>query len=270
MKEIKNIIRKSLGYPNQPLLGPNIFVLKACGLFKSKYKFLNYLNFINNYCLIVLGVTQFIDLSYIATQSTDVNILITNLRYTCVGIVTIIKSKTFIVWNDRWKMVFEYITQTDLEDRKNNDELRKNIVNGYTKYTRILTLGYCTMTIGTAIGAAFSPLLKYKFTPNYGEKLKDGLLPFPHIVSVWVPFDKNTSPGCWILVGFHVSTILYSAVVIAIFDVTMLVIMNFFEKKLHLIQHKCSSIYLKNEEISDKQFLERIKNCHFEHNQYIK
>lgn len=274
LEKIKEDYNNINGY--KTLLGPNLFMLEISGLFPSKLRFINIISYINNTLIIILVATQIIDLYQLVTgngtnQSADPVLLLTNLRYSCVGFVTIIKSNTFMRWKNSWKIVFDYINETDFEERKHRDDIRKKIVQSYSKYSKMLTIGYCTLTISTTIIVTFIPLMKYKFTPNYREQFKEGLLPFPHILSVWVPFDKNTSPGCWVLVSWHIITVVYAGVVISIFDASMLVILNFFEKKLDLLRHRCSLIY-KTEEgiISDEEFFERVKTCHQEHSQYIK
>lgn len=271
MSRVKNIIKnKLLSFedPDDPFLGPNIKILNFSGLLSGKIKFAH----IQLLMLNLLMISQLIDVYQLTTDDeTDINLLLTNLRFTCVTFVTNLKCNLFVSRKKKWTDILNYVTKADLEERRENDKFRNNIINYYTKYSRILTYAYCVMMITTAGCAASIPIINMIFTAGYWSNVKSGQIDFPHAVSAWVPFDKNSSPGCWILFTWHVTTAFYAAIVIATYDANMLVIMKFFEKKLELIQYTCTFIYKSSEgNISDELFNSRIYKCHVQHNEYMK
>lgn len=139
---------------SQPLLGTILIVLRSSGLLPSNYKCLNIFNMFNNWFFILLFITEFIDLCQLANDKNKpnyTNLLLTNLRYTCVAFVTMIKGNSFMKWKSSWQQIFDYITQTDLQDRQDSHPKHKNIVQGYIKYSKILTYGYCALTFITRL-----------------------------------------------------------------------------------------------------------------------
>lgn len=262
------VLFQNLEDSQKSLLGPNIWILRNIGLFDSDNKLLNYFNYFNKILVNLLLITQFIDLYQLTSKigtdvDVDVNILLFNLKFTCVAFITLLKCNTFLIWGKKWKIIFDYVTKADIEERGNGD-YRQSIINGYTNYSRILTYGYFLMIFATGIIVGFIPAIKYAWSNNE-DKI------FVHVASVWVPFNKEVPPGCWILFTWHLFISYYTGAIIGIYDTSMYVIMKFFEKKLQLLQVRCSLLYRdKAEIVSDEEFQTRIKICHIQHNEFLK
>lgn len=256
-RNIKNI--------HTPLLGINIYILEKTGLLHSKQNYINVLGIINNVFLILFIPAALADCfqELFVKKDVEINLILTNLRFTCIGFITSIKLNTFIKWRKSWKIVFEYVNQCDFEERKHCDPFRTEIVQRYTKYDKMLTCGYFILSICTCATITITTIVLIFF--------KDEMSEFPHLFSMWVPFDKNSSPQCWILFIWSICLLYYVGFVVSIYDTTIFVIMNFLEKKLELMQYECSLIYNFGDEIiSDQEFVEKVRICHDGHNQYTK
>lgn len=270
---IKRLLSK-LEDPSKPLLGPNIWILKFISHIPMNNKFIDLINIGNKLLLNVLILSQLIDLCLLAigdgTGPKDMNHLLTNLKYTLMGFITIVKGNTFLYWQKKWVAIFEYTTAADLQARRNADDYQKDIIKSYTKYSHTLTYAYHFVTVSSASIMILTSVIKATCIPYYRDGVKNGTEPFPHSMSVWVPFDKNASPGCWFLLFWHLNVSGYGGCVLAVYDSSVLVMMKFFEKYLELLQRDCSMIYRSNKTMTDEEFRARVKDCHTRHNLFLK
>lgn len=264
-------------YFDEPLLSPNIWIFKHIGLLEFDNKLLNFINWINKLLLNLFIITQIFDL-FLPSKGrtdnarTDTNLLLTNLKFTCVGLVTVIKCDTFVMWKEKWQKIFDYIEEADNEERDHVDGYIKNIVNEYFKYSRAMTYACLVITLVSSICAVSpAPIFKYMFMSEFREIVKNESIHFPYSASVWVPFNKDIPPGCWFLFTWHFITSFYIAIFMSNFDASLLVMMKFFQCKLKLLQYRCSLIYKCEEgNIPYNDFRHRIKVCHNQHNSYLK
>lgn len=246
--------------PKRPLLGPNIWILKLSGLIESEKIWIRLYYYIFYFLATLFIISQWIEVYYIQD---NLNLVLNNVKVSCLSLVANNKAMSFFFGQKKWLQLFEYVTEADLEERAAKDPYQRNIVKSYTKYCRRVNYVYWAIAYMTVMSLAFNPLMLYIVTPNYVEKLKEKSIPFPHIISAWVPFDKETAPGCWIIVVWQLMLCFYGAALLASFDGSMLAIMKFFENKLQLLQFRCSSILdTKGEIINDDEFLARVKDCH--------
>lgn len=263
---------KALEDLNNPFFGPNIKLLKLIGLYPVKNTLLNVVNFYFKLSITLFFSSQAIDLILLSVDRNnpaDFNVVLTNLKYTLLAGIISLKWRAYVKNEKTWNEIFDYINEADLEERSLNDEHSREVVKSYTKYSRLLTYGYVILTNVCAMGAGILPIVKYGLTPNYKEKLLNGTLPFPYSARFWVPFDKNAYPLCWVILAWHLTCAYYAGNIISVYDSNMLVIMKFFEKKLHLLQYRCSLLY-KEKDMSTEVLTERIKDCHIQHNNYLK
>lgn len=272
---MKNLLK--IQYFDEPLLGPNIWIFTHIGLLEFDNKLLNFINWINKLLLNFFIITQIFDL-FLPSKGrqdnarTDMNLLLTNLKFTCVGLVTAIKCDTFVMWKAKWKKIFDYIKEADIEERVHEDDYVKEIVNSYFKYSRVMIYACLTITgISSVCAVSPAPIFKYIFISEFRENVKNESIHFPYSASVWVPFNKDIPPGCWVLFTWHFITSFYIAVFMSTFDASMLVMMKFFQCKLKLLQYRCSLIYQFEEgSIANHEFRHRLKICHNQHNSYLK
>lgn len=255
---------------NQELLHLNLKFLKICGLLISEYKIINIINK-SSICfltlLFVILLINFILLSGVNfdNETKNLNALLTNMKFTFLTLVNLFKYFTFVFRRNEWYELLDYVNEANIEEKVQNDLERSNITRDYTKYARVLTCVYGVFIFITSTSVASTSILKYICTPTY----IDGVRQFEQVVDVWAPFNINVFPWCWIIFLWQCFIGLQESILLAAFDSISWVIMNFIEKKMKLIQLACTRIY-SNEEISDEEFLERVKNCHNRHNLCVK
>lgn len=240
--------------PSQPLLGPNIISLKTIGLIMPKNKALKLLSIFNQILLTIFMITEWIEVYYLRS---DINLLITNVKLSILGFVCVVKGNTFMIWQNKWNELFDYVSTVDIEDRKTKDPVRKQLIVDYTKYSRKLTYFYWMLSASTIVCLLLTPIAKFITTPNYHQKILDGVEQFPHILSAWFPLDKNSFPVCWFVVIWQLPLCFYGGSILATYDSSVLVIINFFSSQLDMMQIKCSEMF--NGNITDEIFAEKIK-----------
>lgn len=229
--------------PKRPLLGPIFWLIQKFGLLLPKNLKIKILYLICHEFISLFVVTQYIELYLVRS---DLDLIITNLRVSIVSFICVVKVNTFIYWQASWEEILDYITETDKNERRTSDTTAKQIIDSYTKYCRQLLKFYWVLMLVTMICVACTPLVRCVTSSNYRAALRSGTEPFPHIFSSWVPFDKFSSPGCWITVCLHITCTLYGATMMAAYDAMVLVIMIFFEGSLKLLRHKCRSMFGSN------------------------
>lgn len=251
---------QSLEDPRRPFLAPNFWLLQKAGFLlpsSTKAK----LGYIFLHELVTLFVlTQYIELYVVRS---DFGLVSTNLKISVLSIVCIVKSNAFILFQEKWKDVLNYVTDADIWERNTRDNVRGNIVNKYTIYCRNLLNFYWTLVITTEITVCGTPLLKYASSASYREALHNGTELFPHIFSSWLPFDKYQSPGCWIAVFIHILFCTLGAIIMASFDTCILFVLVFFGGKLDLLKERCKQIF--DDVTNEEEVYNRVKKIHEDH-----
>ncbi|XP_063621027.1 uncharacterized protein LOC134793385 isoform X2 [Cydia splendana] len=234
-KMIKDFFQ-SLEDPNMPLFGPNYWLLKKLGLLLPKNRMERIWKIIIHEIVLVFVISQYMELYVIRS---DLDLVATNLKISMLSIVVIFKANTFIFWQGNWREIIDYITEADKFERNNQDEAKGNIINTYTKYCRRVTYFYWMLAFFTYCTTIITPLIKYCSSEKFREGFHNGTEQFPHILSSWVPFDKENSPGCWFTVILHMGVGYYGGSVAAAYDTTVVVILVYFGGKLDLLRIRC-------------------------------
>ncbi|CAH2107867.1 unnamed protein product [Euphydryas editha] len=233
----------SIEDPKRPLLGPNYWLIEKVGLILPKNLISKILYLMCHEFVSAFVLTQYIEVYMVRS---DLDLILTNLTVSVNSFICVVKANAFIYWQNDWKEVLKYITEIDKSERGTSDTTMKQIINSYTKYCRLLIKFYWVLLLTTCICVSGTPLIRYLSSSNYREAISNGTEPFPHIFSSWVPFDKFSSPGCWITVCIHIFCCAYGATMTAAYDSMILVIMIFFEGSLKLLRHKCKKMFGSN------------------------
>lgn len=225
----------SLEDPNRPLLAPNYWLLKKIGLLLPNSKYSKYAYIFLHELVTFFVITQYMELYVIKS---DLDQVLTNLKISMLSIVCVVKTNTFIFWQNVWKEVLDYITEADKYEREHRDKTKGDILDRYTKYCRRVTYFYWVLVFTTFITVTHTPILRYLSSAQYREELHNGTELFPHIFSSWMPIDKYHSPGSWITVLWHVFMCAYGATIMGAYDTNIIVIMVFFGGKLELLRER--------------------------------
>jgi hypothetical protein len=229
----------SLESAETPLLGPNLWILRKTGLILPNCM-LGKIIYITVHEIVTLFViSQYMEL-YVIRSNLD--LVLTNLKISMLSFVCIAKSHTYIIWQNRWKKLINYVTEADKHERNTDDPQRKRILDSYTFYCRRVTYSYWTLVFVTFWTTVGTPLMHYLSSEAYRDELRNGTELFPHIFSSWMPIDKYHSPGSWITVVWHVLLCFYGAIIMAAFDTSIIVIMVYFGGKLELLRERCKQM----------------------------
>lgn len=258
---------ESLEDPKRRLLGPNLWIMTWTGLllpenifFKVAYVFIHEL-------LTLFVITQYVEIYVVRS---DLDQVIDNFKISLFSFILVIKSSSFLLGQNRWKLVLEYVTAADEYEREHQDEIRGEIIARYTKYCRRVTYSFWVLVFVTFITVISMPLLKFLSSRNLRD-FHNGTEPFPHICSAWMPIDKNHSPGTWITVIWQILVCAYGGSLGMAYDSSIIVIMNFFGGKLDLLRERAKLILgTPGNRISDDEVKKTLRHLHHEHILLIK
>uniref|UniRef100_A0A0V0J152 Odorant receptor n=2 Tax=Cydia pomonella TaxID=82600 RepID=A0A0V0J152_CYDPO len=254
--------------PNRPLFGPNYWLLNKIGLLLPKNRLDRILKIIIHEIATFFVLSEYMELYVIRS---DLDLVLTNLKISMLGIVIVFKSNTFVFWQGNWRQVIDYITEADKFERDNQDEAKGNIINTYTRYCRRVTYFYWVLVFTTFITTMATPLMKYYSSETFREGFHNGTEPFPHIFSSWMPFDKENSPGCWITVMWHTGICAYGAMIMAAYDTSVVVILVYFGGKLDLLRIRCREMLGTEEKgVSNENADKVVQQLHQIHVLYLK
>ncbi|XP_045488016.1 odorant receptor 22c-like [Pieris rapae] len=97
--------------------------------------------------LIISILLQIFETAFITTEFIDVffvkanlDLLLTNLKFSMQGAVNICKAWSFIAWQKDWRAVCDYVTRADIANRSSLDPKKKENIESFTKYCRIAEL----------------------------------------------------------------------------------------------------------------------------------
>ncbi|XP_061709542.1 uncharacterized protein LOC133519552 isoform X2 [Cydia pomonella] len=266
-KMIKEFL-ENIEDPNRPLFGPNYWLLNKIGLLLPKNRLDRILKIIIHEIATFFVLSEYMELYVIRS---DLDLVLTNLKISMLGIVIVFKSNTFVFWQGNWRQVIDYITEADKFERDNQDEAKGNIINTYTRYCRRVTYFYWVLVFTTFITTMATPLMKYYSSETFREGFHNGTEPFPHIFSSWMPFDKENSPGCWITVMWHTGICAYGAMIMAAYDTSVVVILVYFGGKLDLLRIRCREMLGTEEKgVSNENADKVVQQLHQIHVLYLK
>lgn len=267
-KRITKMFKKLLQDPEQPLLGPNYWILRKTALILPENLKIRSVRLVIHLFGFLFVSTQYMELFVIGW---DLDPLITNLKYSMLSIICTTKAITFIFHQKKWRDIIDYVTEADRYERAHKNKARSVILDSYTKYCHQLTISYLVlvfMTFNTVVG---SPLIKYLSSTSFRQALSNGTEQFPHIFSSWSPYDKYHSPGSWIHVGIQLAVSVYGSSVMAAYDSSAMVLMVFFEGKLELLRQRCKEMFGRvTGGMSEDETVNDIRELHQIHVQLIK
>nr|BAR43454.1 putative olfactory receptor 12 [Ostrinia furnacalis] len=248
--------------PDKPFYGPNFWILTKTGLILPENKIAKALYILMHEIVAFFVFTQYMEL-YIIRSNLD--LVLTNLRISMLSVVCVVKANTFVFWQEKWNKIIDYLTEADSVERYSNDPERKKIIDKYTNYSRRVTYTYWVLvfiTLATTIGSPFIHFV----SASYRESLRNGTELFPHILSSWMPIDKNHSPGIFITIVWHFTVTSYGALIMSSYDTSIMVIMVFFGGKLDVLRERCKQMLGTGEvELSDDEVAARVRELHNTH-----
>lgn len=224
---------------DRPLIGPNYWIIKNMGLLLPENKLKRIVYIMLHEIVTLFVFTQFMELWVIRS---DLDLVLTNVKISMLSGVCVIKMNAFFLCQSKWRDILNYVTDADKFERQSRDLAKVRIIDVYTKYCHRLTKFYCVLTTTTFLTTVNIPVMRYLSSTTYRENFRNGTEEFPHIFSSWMPFDKNTFPGSWLTVLWHVLLCAYGAAIMAAYDTTVVVIIVFFGGKLDLLRERCKQM----------------------------
>lgn len=253
--------------PNNPLLGPTLQGLQYWGLLQNG-RLKSFIYNVVHIIAFLFVVSQYMEL-WIIRKNLDM--AMRNLSVTMLSSICIIKVGTFVFWQKSWKDLIEYVSDLEKLQLSKKDETTTKIIDEYTKYSRRVTYLYWFLVTATVFTLILAPLFIFLSSPTYQELIRNGTVPYPEILSSWVPFDRTRGLGYWITVLLHILVVIHGGGVVANFDCTAVVIMSFFTGQLKLLSVNCSRLFSDgNEVIHYDEAVHRINECHYHHLYLVK
>ncbi|KAJ8709314.1 hypothetical protein PYW07_009140 [Mythimna separata] len=253
---------KRLEDPNNPLLGPTVSALRNGGLWqKDRVKSFFYISV--HFVAFLFVISQYIELWIIRE---NLEMAMRNLSLTMLSTVCVFKACNLVFWQDSWKEILDYVSDTEKSQLLKKDEKITNIILDYIKYARRVTYFYWCLVTATVFTVILAPLLIYWTSPTYRESVKNGTAPYPEIMSAWIPIDRTRGIGYCIATLYQIFVTFYGGLVVANFDSTAIVIMTFFTGQLKVLSVNCENLFGDgNEPVSYDEAVKRIKDCHLHH-----
>nr|WEG72123.1 odorant-receptor-29 [Grapholita molesta] len=261
-------IFEKLENPNRPLLGPNVKSLQFWGLLLPDNVIMKYIYVFLHITIIFFTATEYVDIWFIKS---DINMLLENVKITMLASVSVIKVSTFLVWQKSWREIIDYVTESDIRQRKTTDKTDIAIIESFTKYSRKITYLYWSLMYATVLVVIVQPIIKYFFSVTYRDNVKSGEESYIQVVSSWVPFDKTTIPGYLAACAIQSYAAIYGGGWITSFDTSAIVIMVFFKGELQLLRRDSAKIFGdENNPVSHEEAEKRFEECHRRHVNIIK
>ncbi|XP_048004747.1 odorant receptor 13a-like [Leguminivora glycinivorella] len=263
-----NYILKKLENPKRPLLGPNVKALQFWGLLLPENVIMKYIYICLHISIIYFTATEYVDIWFIKS---DINLILENLKITMLASVSVVKISTFLIWQKSWRDIIDYVTESDVNQRKTTDEANLTIIKQNTKYSRKITYLYWSLMYTTVVVVIVQPIMKYVFSQTYRDNVKSGEESYIQVVSSWVPFDKSNMVGYVSACAFQSYAAIYGGGWITSFDTNAIVTMVFFKGELQLLKRDSAKIFgIENNPVSREEAERRLKECHRRHANLIK
>nr|QEI46857.1 odorant receptor 41 [Galleria mellonella] len=242
--------------------------MKKSGLILPDTGLLKYVYVIIHLTGTLFIVSQYVELYVIRS---DINLVISNLMITMMSEVCFLKADSCVFWQKQWRELIDYITEADKFERDNSDQVKRKIFDKYKTYCRKISYSYWAITFTTFIVLISTPLIHFLPFPSQNEVPQNRTEVFSPIFSSWMPFDKYSSPGCWITALWHISLCASGGLSMTAYDCSSIVIMMFFECKLDLFRQRCREMLGSNDKaISDQDAEIVIRQLHKIHIKIIK
>lgn len=255
----------SLENPEHPLLGPTLRGLKYWGMWQSTGVNRIVCNSIHVFVALFV-LSQYIELWVIRS---NIELALRNLSVTMLSTVCVVKAGTFVFWQKSWRRIVEYVSSLEKEQLC-DDNITRSILMEYTKYSRKVTYFYWCLVTATVFTVILAPLISF-LSSSESELMLNGTLPYPEIISSWLPFDRSRGSGYWVAAVEQSLMCFYGGGVIANYDSNAIVLMCFFVGQLKLLSAKCTRLFSKsNGIISYNDAMKNIKDCHYHHLYLVK
>lgn len=252
----------------RPLLGPNMWMLETIGMILPNNKSGRLAYVLLHETATFFVVSQYMEIYAVRS---DLDQVLINMKISMLSIVCVVKSNACLYWQKNLIELVDYVTAADIEERNDRDSKRGEIIDSYTKYSRMITYSYWLMVFTTAATVCMTPVIIY-LSDTYIYKNRAATDAFEHIFSSWMPFDKESSPGCWITVVWHLMICIYGCSTIMAFDVTAMVMMVFFGGKLDLLRERCATFLgnIETKSLSEDEAKSMFRKMHHTHSELMK
>lgn len=254
--------------PNHPLLGPTLWGLQSWGMWQPNSGFSRIIYNLIHLAAILFVLSQYIELWLIRA---DRESALRNLSVTMLSSVCVVKASTFVSWQKHWRDVINFVSTLEKSQLKKKDKTTQDIIEGYTKYSRSVTYFYWCLVTATVFTVIFAPLGVYFSSEEQRERMKNGSVPYPEIMSSWFPFEKTRGFGYWVSIVEHSLICFYGGGIVANYDANSVALMSFFCGQLELLNANCKALFDSSSGIVNySEALNRIKICHKHHLSLIK
>nr|AFC91735.2 putative odorant receptor OR27 [Cydia pomonella] len=254
--------------PNHPLLGPTLWGLQRWGMWQPNSGSRRIIYNLIHVAAILFVVTQYVELWFIKA---DLELALRNLSVTMLSSICIVKASTFVVWQTYWQDVVQFVSTLERSQLEKKDKTTCTIIERYTKYSRNVTCFYWGLVVATGLMVIFAPLGVFLSSSELRELMLNGTIPFPEMVSSWVPFDKTRGFGYWFQIVEHSAICFYGSGIVASYDVNTVALMSFFCGQLEILVANSKKLFSEDGKlVSYSEAMERIKQCHKHHLSLIK
>lgn len=213
-------------------------------------------------------LSQFIELWFIRN---DLELAIRNLSVTMLSTVCIFKASLYVWWEEPWLELIDYVSNLEIKQLAKSDSKTKLIIDEYTTYSRRLCYFYRILIYATVLVVLSTPLFSFLSSSQHEkEMMKNGTIPYPEMMSSWVPFDRTRGLGYWVVMLEHTMICTYGGGVLANFDCNAIVIMTFIAGQFKILSINCARMFDDYEDLTDDEAIKRIEDCHYHHVNLVK
>ncbi|CAH0402429.1 unnamed protein product [Chilo suppressalis] len=268
-REVTTMLRpffKRLENNNHPLLGPTLWGLARWGMWQPRLG-------INTkiYCILHIVATLFVISQYVELWIIryDFNLALRNLSVTMLSTVCVVKAGTFVIWHDQWQEIIEYVSKCEKRQLSKRDKITSEIINNYTVYSRRVTYFYWALVAATVLTVTLAPLAAFWSSKEYRARIRAEQIPYPEIMSSWLPIDRTRGIGYWLSIVEHTLICFYGGGIVATYDSNAVALMSFLAGQLKLLSTNCSRLFEENYE-SGNNTVAKIREYHHDHLRMIK
>lgn len=256
----------NLENPAHPLLGPNLWILKNWGMWQPIKAKTNTIYNILHIFAVLFVLSQYVELWLIRS---NLEMALRNLSITMLSSICVIKASTFVILQNDWRNIIDYISKTEIIQLKVGDKVINNIIKGYTKYSRKVTYFYSCLSSATVFVVIITPLGSYLSSAEYRELMRNGTVSYPETMSSWAPFDRSKGYGYWIMTFIQSFICIYGGGIVAGYDTNAVVVMSFFTGQLMILKTNCTRLFSENV-MNYEDAVRNIRDCHTHHVNLVK
>ncbi|XP_052756708.1 odorant receptor 4 [Galleria mellonella] len=256
---------RALENPDHPLLGPTLKGLKLWGLWMGAGWNPVIYNTIHAWAVFFV-ISQYIELWY---QRSDLPSALRNLSVSMLSTVCIVKSITFVYWQNEWREVLNFVSRLERYQLSKNDKTTNCIIKKYTDYSRRITYVYWSLVTATVLTLILAPLVDFLCSPEDRLIIKNGTKPYPEIMSSWAPFDRTRGFGYWTVTIEQSLICFYGGGIVANYDTNAFVLMSFIAGQMKIVRKNCERLF-EGKDARYDVILKRITYCHYHHLSLVK